>query len=190
AHTPAGPTCPFLSLAYGGYKSPRVQLCPWCVDCCRCPGCLGQGAPEILGLITAARPAIQGDLRIGTERPRPIDDPPREVRRDDLRRRAPLFDPLLERHPGRTGGDRGPLPAPAVRHPRRQEQAKELGRPVVIPELHHDALIVVDSVRGGDELVVPAVVTDELATARLEGAEVRVRRVEHELPLGVLEGRI
>ena len=59
--------------------------------------CLGQRAPEILRLVRAARPAIQGDLRIGTEWSGPIHDAPREVRRDDLRGRYSLFHPLLER---------------------------------------------------------------------------------------------
>lgn len=51
---------------------------------------------ETGGLVAAARALVAGELRVGTERPRPVDLPIGAVRRDQLVRRLPVFHPLLD----------------------------------------------------------------------------------------------
>ncbi len=66
----------------------------------------------------------------------------------------------------------------AMLHAGRHEQPVE--RPEVLNAAHRvcDRLEVVDRALRRDRRVVPAVILDELAAGRLEGGEIRVRRVE------------
>src|ERR1700723_1260730 len=69
----------------GGRK--RRRLC----------GLLRQTAAKIRCLVDAASAVVVGNLRIRTERARPIDLPRSLMGSDDLLRRFALFDPLFHR---------------------------------------------------------------------------------------------
>src|SRR6185436_5071105 len=56
--------------------------------------------------------------------------------------------------------------------------------PIAAAEERHDALVVVDAVLRGDQLVVPPVVLDQLAAAPAELPQVRIGRVEDRRELG------
>src|SRR5207253_2017491 len=56
-----------------------------------------RGADEAGGVVDAARSFIFRHLRVRTQRTRPIHLPVGAVRRENLVRRGPFLDPLLER---------------------------------------------------------------------------------------------
>src|SRR5437867_3459281 len=116
---------------------------------------------EARRIVDASRALVLRDLRIWTERPRPIRDATAHVRRDDLGWRLSVLHPLLQ-CPERVETARTFTTA-AMRHARRHEQPDGIGHLRRAAQRGQDAVVVVDGVSGRDERIVPAVVQKELA---------------------------
>ena len=156
-----------------------------------------RAALEIRHIVGVALAFVDRNLGIRAQRTQPIDHAVDGVRCDNLVRCNAALHPLLQRRLHVEGV--GAWSATAVGHAWRHEQSIEALDILQSPlpsltgsEERQDALVVVDAVERRYELVVPAVVLEQLAASLPVCREVRIDRVQNrrELRLGLLMGLV
>src|SRR5262245_58270144 len=141
-------------------------------------------AREVRRVVDAARSLVLRDLWIRTQRTRADGGAVDDAGGEDRSWRRSLLDPFDERRE-RVERARADAAA-AVKHPRHHEQPIEVGRRR--PEPIDDVLVVLHAHQRVERLIGPAEVADDLAAARLESRQIRIRRVERAArPLELVE---
>src|SRR4051812_531467 len=144
-------------------------------------------AGEISGIVRAARSYVSGRLWIGAEgaRTRRLIG---GTRRDDVVGGLASLDPLFERRNGVEAGRA--IAAGTVVHAGGHEEAKgrvDLGGST---HLRGNTVEVVDGIEGSNELIIPAVIDDQLAAVREVGLEIWVGGADQILVELVREGDV